>query len=323
MTERDLNTIAVFATMAKTHNFRLASERLGVTRSAVSQTIAKLEQALGTTLLHRTTRSVTLTEAGEHFLARVAPALEALADAVVDTVERQDRPRGQLRLAVSSIAEAFIDGPLLAAFVRAYPEVSVDVTVTDEEFDIVARGYDAGVQLDEVLDGDMIAVPVTGDQRQLVVAAPEYLARRGTPADPRELAAHACIGWRRLPELEPYHWDFRENGRDFRVQVPTSLTTNDMWLMLRTALAGGGLTFGMRDSFAPYLAEGRLVPLLEDFCPPFPGFFLYFPQRAGAAPKLRALIDHVHRLRGSGAGLVSCVNQAVPEWMDCSVAYPA
>jgi len=298
----DLNILPVFVTVAETRNFRAASERLGVTRSAVSQAVRRLEDALGASLFQRTTRSVRLTEAGERLLERVSPALAELGAAVDATIERDAQPRGRLRLAVSSIAERFIDGPLLASFAVAYPEIALDVTITDEEFDIVAAGYDAGVRLGEVLEQDMIAVPVSDEQRQMVVGAPAYVARFGTPAHPRELAAHRCIGWRPSPQAAPYRWEFSEDGRDFAVQVSPQVTTNDMWLMLRIALAGGGLTFGMEETFRAYLERGELVAMLEDYCPPFAGFFLYFPHRHPMAPKMRALIDHVHLARRRGGG---------------------
>ncbi|PWC40940.1 LysR family transcriptional regulator [Azospirillum sp. TSO35-2] len=289
----DLTGISVFLAVAETRSFRAAAERLGVTRSAVSQTIRRMEDRLGVALVQRTTRSVSLTEAGERLHRRVAPAVAEVGLALDATRDREAEPTGRLRLAVSSIAERFIAGPLLAGFIQAHPGLQLDVTVTDEEFDIVAEGYDAGVRLGEVIEQDMIAVPVSGDQRQMVVAAPSYLERFGAPQHPSELPRHRCIGWRPSPRVAPYRWEFEENGREFDVAVSPRITTNDMWLMLRTACAGGGLTFGMEETFRPYLQRGELVALLEAFCPPFPGFFLYFADRRNLAPKLRALIDHV------------------------------
>jgi DNA-binding transcriptional LysR family regulator len=202
--------------------------------------------------------------------------------------------------ALSSIAERFICGPLLASFMHAHPGVQIDITVTDEEFDIVAEGYDAGVRLGEVIEQDMIAVPVSGDQRQMVVAAPSYMKRFGAPSHPAELSQHCCIGWRPAPEVAPYRWEFEEDGREFDVAVNPRITTNDMWVMVRTACAGGGLTFGMEETFRPYIERGELVPLLEQYCPPFKGFFLYFADRRNLPPKLRALIDHVRYRPASG-----------------------
>lgn len=294
----DLNALAVFTLVAQQRSFRAAADRLGVTRSAVSQTIGRLEAAMGLALVRRTTRSVSLTEAGERLHAALAPALAEIEAAVESTGDHAAGPRGQLRLAVSSIAERFLAGPLLAGFADAHPAVQLDVTVTDEEFDIVAEGFDAGVRLGEVIEQDMIAVPVSAEQRQIVVAAPAYLARAGAPSHPRELAGFRCIGWRAAPQRAPYRWEFTEDGRDFTVAVAPEITTNDMALMIKLALAGGGLTFGMEETFRPYIAGGELVPLLEAYCPPFAGFYLYYPSRRNLAPKLRALIDHLRYGKG-------------------------
>jgi DNA-binding transcriptional LysR family regulator len=293
----DLTGISVFLAVAEARSFRAAADHLGVTRSAVSQTIRRLEDRLGVALVQRTTRSVSLTEAGEQLYQRAAPAIAEVGFALDATADRDVAPTGLLRLAVSSIAERFISGPLLASFADAYPAVQIDVTVTDEEFDIVAEGYDAGVRLGEVIDQDMIAVPVSGEQRQTAVAAPSYIERFGKPSHPSELAQHRCIGWRPAPQTAPYRWEFGEEGREFDVAVNPQITTNDMWLMIRTACAGGGITFGMEETFKPYVSSGRLVPLLEEYFPPFAGFYLYFPNRRNLAPKLRALIEHVRRQR--------------------------
>ncbi|EFH13696.1 LysR family transcriptional regulator [Teichococcus cervicalis] len=291
----DLNALTVFAVVAETRSFRAAADRLGVTRSAVSQTMRKLETQLGIALLQRTTRSVSLTEAGARFQAGIAGALAEIGQAAEAAAALRGHPSGLLRLAVSSIAESFLSGPQLGAFLEAHPGIRLDVTVTDAEFDIVAEGFDAGVRLGEVIAQDMIAVPVSAPQRQLAVAAPSYLARHGRPAHPRELPAHRCIGWRPAPELPPYRWEFGADGAEFDVEVAPHVTTNDMALMIRLACAGHGITFGMEESFRPWIGRGELVPLLEDYCPPFPGFFLYFPSRRHLAPKLRALIDHLRR----------------------------
>ena len=293
----DLNALAVFAVVAEERNFRAAADRLGVTRSAVSQTVQRLEESLGTALLLRTTRSVSLTEAGEHIHVAIAPAIADMRVALEKTEAIRGQPRGRLRLAVSSIAERFLSGPFLAAFAEANPEVALDITVTDEEFDIVAEGFDAGVRLGEVIEQDMIAVPVGGDERQLAVCAPSYRDRFGVPSHPAELASHACIGWRPSPKAAPYRWEFAEGGKEFSVAVAPRYTTNDMALMIKLAKAGAGITFGMEQSFGPAIESGELVPILEDYCPLFAGFYLYYPSRRNVAPKLRVLIDHLQRQR--------------------------
>lgn len=292
----DLNLLKVFAAVAQLHNFRAAADRLGVSRSAVSQSIRRLEDSLGVSLVQRSTRNVRLTEAGEQLHMQTAGALSALAVAL-GSAALQGPPRGLLKVAVTSIAERFLDGPLIASFVEAFPQVALDVTVTDDEFDIIERGFDAGVRLGEVIEQDMIAIALTGEQREVAVATPAYLARHGRPQHPRELTAHRCIGWRQAPDVAPWRWQFIEHGRPFDVAVAPQITTNDMLLMVRTALAGGGITFSIEDTFRPYLDRGELVSVLGEYLAPFPGFYLYYPNRHNLAPKLRALIDHVRAFR--------------------------
>ncbi len=287
-----LEGLTVFLAVAETRSFRAASEQLGVTRSAVSQAFQRLEDRLGVALAQRTTRSVHLTEAGERLHAAARPAMVDLGAALEAVREQRGRPAGRLRLCVSSIAEGFLKGPALAGFLAAHPAVDLDVTVTDAEFDIVREGFDAGVRLGEVIDQDMIAVPVSAEQRQLTVASPGYVARHGAPAHPQDLVDHVCIGWRPRADVAPYRWEFTENGRDFDVAVDPRVTTNDMTVMVRLACAGTGLTFGMEETFRPHLERGELVSVLEDYLPAFPGFFLFFPRRQHQPAKLRALIDH-------------------------------
>ncbi|MBB4196064.1 DNA-binding transcriptional LysR family regulator [Rhizobium aethiopicum] len=291
----DLEGISVFLAVAEARNFRLAGERLGVTRSAVSQALQRLEDRLGAPLVQRTTRSVSLTEAGEVFLESVRPSVRQVRDAMQTVRDMQARPSGLLRISVSSIAERFLSGTLLTEFLQACPGIKLDITITDDEFDIVEAGFDAGVRLGEVIEQDMIAVPVSAPQRQCAAASPGYLGRHDLPRHPRDLQKHACIGWRPRPDTAPYRWEFTENGRDFDVAVDPVVTTNDMGMMIRMACAGAGITFGMVETFEPYIDRGELVPLLEEFCPPFPGFYLYYPRRQRQPVKLRALVDYVRQ----------------------------
>jgi|SRR5690554_1119525 len=295
----DLNLIPVFLAVAQEHNFRAAADRLGVTRSAVSQGIKRLEDMVGLSLLSRTTRSVHLTEAGTRLFDLLSqPWTDITAGLELLASERE--PKGRLRLAVTSIAEPFLSGTLMGSFAAAYPQVTIDVTVTDEEFDIVAEGYDAGVRLGQVIEQDMIAVRIGEVQRECVVASPDYIAQHGRPEHPKELIRHRCIGWRPAPNKAPYRWEFEEKGTPFAVSVEPQITTNDMRFMISSALNGAGITFAMRQTFQPHIDGGQLVALLDDYLPTFPGFFLYFPQRRNMAPKLRALVEHirVHRERG-------------------------
>ncbi len=288
----DLALLRLFLAVADTRNFRAAADRLGVTRSAVSQGVRKLEDRLGTALVVRTTRSVRLTDAG----AELAGSLRQPFDAIGQALERVGAPaqaHGLLRIAVTSIAERFLAGPMLARFAEAQPGVTLDVTVTDAEFDIVAQGFDAGVRLGEVIEKDMIAVPVSGPQREVAVATPAYFAAHGRPAHPDELVRHRCIGWRPAVTAAPYRWDFVEDGRPFAVAVDPQVTTNDLGLMVRAALAGGGITFAPRECLETHLTDGRLESVLDDYLPPFPGFHLFFPNRRNMPLKLRAFVDHV------------------------------
>ncbi|HFZ0818294.1 TPA: LysR family transcriptional regulator [Enterobacter cloacae] len=296
----DLNLLPVFMAVAEEHSFSKAAARLGVTRSAVSQGIRRLEDAFGTMLVMRTTRSVNLTEAGERLHKSLSLPVAGI-EAAFDDMASDDMPRGLLRIAVTSIAEEFLSGPLIASFAAANPAVTLDIVVTDEEFDIVAAGYDAGVRLGEVIEKDMIAIPLTGKQREMVVASPSYLSANGIPAHPRKLMHHRCIGWRPAPNVAPYRWPFEENGKAFDLAIEPQITTNDLRLMLRLAIAGGGITLATQETFRPYIEGGQLVSLLDDFLPHFPGFYLYFPQRRNIAPKLRALIDHVREWRQQSA----------------------
>lgn len=295
----DYNLLPLFLAVAEERNFRAAADRLGVTRSAVSQGMRRLEDGFGASLVTRTTRSVRLTEAGERLHEALGRPMSDIAQALED-IDADRSPRGTLRIAVTSIAEPFLSGPLVASFSATHPEVIVDVTVTDAEFDIVAEGFDAGVRLGEVIEEDMIAVPVGGAVREAVVASPAYVAAHGAPDHPRDLVRHRCIGWRSAPNVAPHRWEFEEDGVPFSVAVEPRITTNDLRLMLRAALAGAGITFATEETFRPHIASGALVSLLDAYLPPFPGFYLYFPNRRNMAPKLRALIDHVRAANAAG-----------------------
>ena len=296
MTE-DLNGMAVFVAVAEAKGFTAAGERLGVSASAVSQALRRLEERLGVTLVQRTTRSVRLTEAGERLYSSVNPALGEIRAAIAALSEMADEPRGTVRLLVSTGADAVLGGPFLAGFLAEHPHVDLDVAVSDAPLDIVAAGYDAGIQLGEVIDRDMIAVPVTGDGRLVAVGAPSYFARRPKPAHPRDLVEHDCINWHPTPEAPAYRWEFTENGRDFSVAVRARVLTTDATLLARLARAGAGVTMLLEVNARDDIARGDLVLVLDEFSTPFPGFYLYYPQRRHASPALRALVDYLRRSR--------------------------
>ena len=292
MTE-DFNAMAVFAAVAEARGFRAAGERLGVSASAISQSLRKLEGQLGVTLVQRTTRSVHLTEAGERLYASVRPALEEVRSAIAAIGELSDVPRGTLRVLVGPAADHVLSGPLLASFLEEHPHVRLDLVVSDATIDIVEDGFDAGIQLGERIDRDMIAVPVTGDIRMTVVGAPSYFARRPKPEHPRDLVEHDCLNWHAGPQLPPYRWEFTEGGREIAVAVPARVLSTDSMIRIRLVRAGLGLTIVYEDEVREDVARGELVPVLEEFCQPFPGYYLYYPQRRHASPALRALVDHV------------------------------
>lgn len=293
----DLNAMVAFAAVAEARGFRAAGERLGVSASAVSQALRKLEQQLGVTLMQRTTRSVHLTEAGERLYASVRPALEEVRSAVAAVGELADVPRGTLRLLVGPTVDHVLAGPLLAAFLTEHRHIKLDIVVSDAALDIVESGFDAGIQIGERIDRDMVAVSVTGDIRMLVVGAPSYFARRSKPRHPRDLVEHDCLNWHATAQMVPYRWEFTEGGREITVAVPWRVLSTDSAIRIHLARAGLGLTIVYEDEVREELARGELVPVLEEFCQPFPGYYLYYPHRRHASPALRALIDHLRRIR--------------------------
>jgi DNA-binding transcriptional LysR family regulator len=201
-----------------------------------------------------------------------------------------------VRLHVTPSADRFVSGETLGGFLRRHPDVALDLVADYTSPDIVAEGYDAGVRLGEVIDRDMISVPVSEPMRLLVVGTPAYFASHSTPTHPRQLTEHACINWR-APGQPPYQWEFEEDGREFSVAVQSRLVTNDSEIILRLALDGIGLALVRENRVRPYIDRGQLVAVLESFSPPFPGFYLYYPQRRQASPALRALIDYLLGLR--------------------------
>jgi len=293
----ELDGMTTFVAVAETQGFRAAGERLGVSHSAVSQTVRRLEDRLGVALVQRSTRSVRLTEAGARLYASLRPALDEVRAAVAAVGELSDAPRGTLRLHTSTVADSVFGESFLTGFLTAHPHVRLDLVVSDAPVDIVAEGYDAGIQLGEVIDKDMIAVPLTGDLRLAVVGAPSYFARKGVPAHPRDLTEHECLNWHAAPDTPPYRWEFTEKGRDFSLAVPARVLSTDAAINRRFAIAGLGLTLSFEAHVREALERGQLVSVLEKFCQPFRGYYLYYPQRRQASRVLRALIDYLRSTR--------------------------
>lgn len=292
-----LDGMVVFVAVAEAKNFRVAGERLGVSASAVSQALRKLEERMGVALVNRTTRSVSLSEAGERLLGAVRPAIEEVESAVVAVGELGDTPRGNLRLLVGTAADPVLNGPLLADFLAAHPHVTLHLEVSDAVGDLVAEGYDAGIQLGEVIDRDMITVPVTGDIRMTVVGSPAYFARHPKPQRPRDLVDHDCLNWHPAAGVPAYRWEFTERGREIAIAVRARVLSNDSAVNIRLARAGLGLAIAYEEQVREEVARGELVPVLEKYCEPFPGYYLFYPHRRHASPALRALIDYLRESR--------------------------
>ncbi|EJL34770.1 transcriptional regulator [Caulobacter sp. AP07] len=290
MDQRPLPDLAVFALVAQHRSFRAAAQVLGVSASALSHTLRNLETRLDVRLLHRTTRSVAPTEAGERLLARLAPALADIDAALGEIAAYRDRPAGRLRLNLARSAARWLFAPRIGGFLKAYPEVRVEMVCDDGLSDIVAGGFDCGVRLGESLQADMIAVPIGGDLSQALVASPEYLAEHGAPARPEDVPHHRCLLNRRLTG-QTWPWEFERQGRVVVVNPPGVLVSDENEVLRRACLDGAGLAFLLRDQVEGDIAAGRLTALLEDWCEPFAGFFLYYPSRRQLSPALRAFID--------------------------------
>jgi len=293
----ELDGMTTFVAVAETEGFRAAGARLGVSHSAVSQTLRRLEERLGVALVQRSTRSVRLTEAGKRLYSSLRPALDEVRATVAALGELGDQPRGTLRVHISSAAQMMVGDSLLTGFLMEHPHIQLDLVVSEAPVDIVAEGYDAGIQLGEVIDKDMIAVPVTGDLRLAVVAAPSYFARHPKPKHPRDLVEHDCLNWHSTPDAPPYRWEFSEDGRVFAVAVRSRVLSTNSSINRRLAIAGLGVTLAYERNVRDAIQRGELVRVLEQFCEPFPGYYLYYPQRRHASRALRALIDHLRRWR--------------------------
>ncbi len=241
-------------------------------------------------LLARTTRSVAPTEAGRRLLKRLAPALAEIDQALGAALETKDRPAGILRISAPLVATQLMLAPRLGEFVRHYPDITLDLRIDNAFTDIVAAGFDAGVRLGENLEADMIAVRLGGPQRGAVVGSPAYFEARPAPSHPRDLAQHRCLR-QRFPGGRLYRWEFEKNGQIVEIGVEGPLIANDNGILLEAALAGAGLVWLFEDYTRDFLAEGRLVRVLEDWCAPFEGFHLYYPSRRQMRPALRAFID--------------------------------
>jgi len=297
MPRQSVNDLLAFLAVARERSFTKAAAQLGVSQSALSHTIRGLEERLGVRLLARTTRSVAPTEAGERLLRTVGPRFDEIDAELAALSELRDKPAGTLRITAGEHAADAILWPTLERLLPDYPDIKVEIVIDYGMTDIVAERYDAGVRLGEQVAKDMIAVRIGPAFRMAVVGAPSYFAKRKRPQTPQDLTAHDCINLRLPTYGGLYAWEFEKGGRELKVRVEGQLVFNNIALRLNAALAGFGLAYLPEDQVETHLADGRLIRVLGDWCPPFPGYHLYYPSRRQPTPAFALLVNAL-RYRG-------------------------
>ena len=291
MPRDNLNDLIAFLAVAKEGSFTKAAAKLGVSQSALSHTIRGLEERLGLRLLTRTTRSVSPTEAGERLLRTVGPRFEEIDIELAALSELRDKPAGTVRITAGEHAVNTILWPKLAKLLPDYPDIKVEINIDQSLTDIVAERYDAGVRFGEQVARDMIAVRVGPDVRMAVVGAPAYFKRRPPPRQPQDLIDHTCINLRLPTYGGLYAWEFEKGNRELKVRVEGQLAFNGLTQIINAAIAGFGLAFVPEDLVEAHLAKRRLVRVLDDWCPPFSGYHLYYPSRRQPAPAFALLVE--------------------------------
>jgi DNA-binding transcriptional LysR family regulator len=299
MDRGDLADLAAFVAIADRLSFRAAAVQLGVTPSALSHSMRQLEGRLNVRLLHRTTRSVSLTDAGRRLLDRLRPAVDQIAGALEDLNQERQRPMGRLRIYAIRVAATAVVAPIWGRFLSAYPEVHLELAVGGATIDIVAKGFDAGIGPRDRAQADMIAVRVTGPMKIAVVGAPAYFARRRPPRTPDDLARHHCVQYRQVADGDVLAWRLERNGKSRRVSVDGRVMVNDLDFAVRAAVEGLGIAYTLEAVVEPFLRSGQLVRVLEEWSPSFEGLFLYYPAHGQVPAALRALIDMISTARGS------------------------
>ncbi len=291
MPRSNVNDLLAFLAVAKERSFTRAAAQLGVSQSALSHTIRGLEERLGLRLLTRTTRSVAPTEAGARLLRTIGPRFGEIEAELASLTELRDKPAGTVRITAGEHAAETVLWPALARLLPGYPDIRVEVIVDYGLTDIVAERYDAGVRTGEQVAKDMIAVRIGPDLRFALVGAPSYFANRPQPKTPQDLTAHNCINLRLPTYGGLYAWEFEKRGREVKVRVEGQLVFNNLALRLNAVLAGIGLAYVPEDQVQTYVAEGRLIRVLEDWCPPFSGYHLYYPSRRQPTPAFALVVD--------------------------------
>jgi DNA-binding transcriptional LysR family regulator len=308
MNRGDLADLTAFVAVADQLSFRAAASRLGVTPSALSHSMRQLEERLGVRLLHRTTRSVSVTDAGLRLLERLRPAIDQVAGALEDLNQERQRPLGRLRVYTIQVAAAAVIAPIWGRFLSTYPEVHLELAVGEAPIDIVAKGFDAGIGPHDRVPADMIAVRVMGPMKVVVVGAPTYFARRRPPRAPDDLARHSCVQYRRAGDGDVFAWPFERKRKSRRISVDGRVMVNNPDLAVRAAVDGLGIAYTIEALAEPFLRSGQLVRVLEDWSPSFEGLFLYYPGHRQVPAALRALIDMIRTARGSAPARRSLKN---------------
>jgi DNA-binding transcriptional LysR family regulator len=285
-----LSDLTALAAIVAHRSFRKAADELGLSPSTLSHMMRVLEQNIGVRLLNRTTRSVSPTEAGERLVTRLQPVLRDLDLALAEVDAFRSRPSGTLRINANEAAARMLVASVVPVFLARHPEMALDLVTDGRLIDIVADGFDAGIRLGEAVPQDMIAVRFGGAARFLAVASPDYLKDRPPLRTPDDLRDHACIRFR-LPSGKLYRWEFTQHGQEIAVDVPGALTLDHVELMIEAASSGLGIAYAVERSVRPLIDSGRLVSVLDDWCPEIPGLFLYYPGHRHVPPGLRAFID--------------------------------
>jgi DNA-binding transcriptional LysR family regulator len=291
MARPSVNDLLAFLAVARERSFTKAAAKLGVSQSALSHTVRGLEERLGLRLLTRTTRSVAPTEAGERLVRTIGPRFDEIDAELIALSALRDKPAGTIRITTGEHAAETVLWPVLATLLRGYPDIKVELIVDYGLTDIVAERFDAGVRLGEQVARDMIAVRIGPDWRMAVVGAPSYFASRAGPKRPQDLTDHDCINLRLPTYGGLFPWEFEKRGRELKVRVEGPLVFNNISLRLNAALAGLGLAYLPEDVAQPHLADGRLVRVLADWCPPFSGYHLYYPSRRQPTPAFALLVE--------------------------------
>lgn len=297
MPGENFNNLSAFVVVAKERSFTRAAAKLGVSQSALSQTIKLLEAHLGLRLLTRSTRSVMPTEAGERLLRSVAPRFEEIEQEIAALSAMRDKPAGTIRITAGEHPAITVLQPALRRLLPDYPDIHVEIIVESGLSDIVAEGYDAGVRLGEQVAKDMVAVPIGPAMRMAVVGSPGYFEKHSRPQSPQDLTHHNCINFRLPTYGGLFPWEFEKDGREVKVRVDGQLVFNNMTMRLHAALEGLGLAYIPEDQAAPHIKEGRLISVLDDWCEPFQGYHLYYTSRRHPSPAFSLLVDTL-RYRG-------------------------